>query len=260
MFLTGVWNDRALAKTRLAWLIENLGLKEAEDGFAIEPPIAGVSCITPADIPESAPAAPVARDRRPAPRRIPRSSPPAPRSSVRSVTRNLPADFQRHGEDSVGQGEVIHKLLEELSNGTLTTDRQPLNAEIERLLRLNGLDMSLSANLLSAISKLRSEAEVWSIVSPQRNSFAELPVMYRDGGGTIHTGRIDRVIVNDDEVRIYDYKTFAVNRKELPDLVRAYHQGQLKYYGEAMRKLYPGKKVSTFLVFTALPLVVPAGS
>ncbi len=260
MFLTGVWNDRALAKTRLAWLIESIGLKEAEGGFAIEPPIAGVSCVTPADIPESLPAASVARDRRPAPRRIPRPSPPAPRSTIRGVTRNLPADFQRHGEDSVGQGEVIHKLIEEISSGTLTAEGSQLSAEVTRLLRLNGIDLSLSSSIISMVQRLVSDADCLAVIRPQLDSFAELPVMYRDGEDTIHTGRIDRVIVTSEEVRIYDYKTFAVNRKELPELVRAYHQGQLRYYEEAMRKLYPQKKVSSFIIFTALPKAVPAHS
>ncbi len=259
MFLSGVWNSRALTKTRLAWLIENLGLNETEDGFAFEPPIPGVTCITPASVPEPSSPAPVARDRKPAPRRIPLPSLPAPRPSLRAITRNLPADFQRHGEDSVGLGEVIHRLLEEISNGTLTADRRPLAAEIERLLRLNGLDMSLSASLQSAISDLQSEPEVWNIVRRRPGSFAELPVMYRDATGAIHTGRIDRVIVTDAEVRIYDYKTFRVGKKDAPSLAYEYYEGQLKYYEAACSRLYPGKKVSTFIVFTALPLILSAG-
>jgi ATP-dependent helicase/nuclease subunit A len=258
MFLTGVWCDRALSKSRLAWLIENIGLNETDDGFAVEPPIPGVTCATSSDIPEPAAPAPIARDKKPAPRRIRRLPSTAPRPSVRAVTRNLPSDFQRNA-DSIGLGEVIHKLLEEISNGALAAERQPLTAEVQRLLRLNGLHAAVSANLQSAISNLQSHDGVWDVVRPQPNSFAELPIMYRDADDTIHTGRIDRVIVTENEVRIYDYKTFKVTKKDIQELAHEYHEGQLKYYEEAMRKLYPGRKVSSFLIFTAIPLIVPAG-
>jgi len=114
-------------------------------------------------------------------------------------------------------------------------------------------------SLQSAISDLQSEPEVWNIVRRRPGSFAELPVMYRDATGAIHTGRIDRVIVTDAEVRIYDYKTFRVGKKDAPSLAYEYYEGQLKYYEAACSRLYPGKKVSTFIVFTALPLILSAG-
>ena len=141
-----------------------------------------------------------------------------------------------YDHESIGLGEVIHKLLEEISNGTLTADRQPLAAEITRLLRLSGLDAPLSANLQSAISNLQSEVAVWDIIRPQPGSFAELPIMHSDRE-TVHTGRIDRVIVTGDEVRIYDYKTFSVVKKDIPALAREYYEGQLRFYEEALRKL-----------------------
>jgi len=259
MFLTGTWNERTLKKTRLEWLVEHLGLHETNSGFALNPELPNVLCVSPQDIPDVTAPRPVAADK-PVPRRVPRPLSLAPRPSVRSVTRNLPRDFQQQGEEGVGLGEIIHRLLEEISDGKLTTDIEPLTTEIDRLLRLNGLDSSLSANLQSAIYNLQSEAEVWDIIKPQPNSFAELPIMYRDAGGTVLTGRIDRVILTADEVRIYDYKTFKIAKKDIPTLAAEYYDGQLKYYEEAVRRLYPGRKVSSFLIFTALPLIVKAES
>jgi ATP-dependent helicase/nuclease subunit A len=82
--------------------------------------------------------------------------------------------------------------------------------------------------------------------------------MYRDADGTVCTGRIDRVIVTETEVRLYDYKTFDVRKKDIPELVHKYYDGQLKHYEEACRKLWPRRKVASFLIFTALPAVVQA--
>jgi ATP-dependent helicase/nuclease subunit A len=260
MFLTGTWNERTLRKTRLEWLVQHLGLRETETGFALDPPLPSVTCCAAADIPGSVPPAPVARDRESRPLR--RVSPPfsvLPPPSIRSVTRNLPRDFRQHGDESIGLGEVIHKLLEEISNGNLTASSSQLTAEIQRLLRLAGLPFSLSAFIESTVHSLMSNVAVWDIIKPQPDSLAELPIMHRDASGTVLTGRIDRVIVADDEVRIYDYKTFGVAKKDIPALAREYHEGQLKFYEQALRKMHPSKKISSFLIFTALPLIVPAG-
>jgi ATP-dependent exoDNAse (exonuclease V) beta subunit len=260
LFLTGTWGVKSLVDTRLTWLVELLGLHEEGDGFAIEPDLPGTTCITPAQIPETTMPAPLARDamREDAPRRVPRPSPPVPRPSIRAVTRHTPSDHATYDHESIGLGEVIHKLLEEISEGKLTADSSQLTAEIGRLLRLAGLPDSLSASLQSTIYNLQSEIAIWSIIAPQPNSFAELPITYSDGE-TIFTGRIDRVIVTENEVRIYDYKTFKVREMDIQALVREYYDGQLKYYEAACSRLYPGKKVSTFLIFTALPEIVPAG-
>ncbi len=260
LFLTGIWGVKSLVDTRLTWLVELLGLHEEGDGFALEPDVSGTTCITPADIPDVGSPAPTARDAEPA--RPVRQSPIVNRQSsvpvIRAVTRHTPSDHATYDHESIGLGEVIHKLLEEISEGKLTADSSQLTAEIGRLLHLAGLPDSLSASLQSTIYNLQSEITIGDIIKPQPNSFAELPITYSDGE-TIFTGRIDRVIVTESEIRIYDYKTFAVSRKELPELTRAYYDGQLRFYEEAMHRLYPNKKVSSFLIFTALPIIIPAG-
>jgi ATP-dependent helicase/nuclease subunit A len=256
LFLSGIWRERR-GDSPLSWLEEHLGLEEDGHGFRLKEEIPGVHCLTARDIPAAAPAPALKKQPKPPVRTAPITPEPAP--SIRAVTRNLASDFQRHGEDSIGLGEIIHKLLEEVSNGTLTADRQPLTAEIQRLLRLNGLDVSLSTSIESTVHSLVSNVPLWDIIKAQPNSFAELPIMYRDADDMIHTGRIDRVIVTDGEARVYDYKTFKVTKKDIPELAHEYYEGQLKYYEEAVRKLYPDRKVSSFLIFTAIPFIVPAG-
>jgi ATP-dependent helicase/nuclease subunit A len=252
LFLSGIWNARR-QNTSLAWLEEHLGLQEVDRGFRLAPEIPGVHCLTAQDIPAPAPAPAEKKAPKPPVRTAPLAPQPAP--TVRAITRNLPRDRKQHDEQAIGLGEVIHSILEKVSRGTLSADRETLTAEIDRLLRHHGLASSLSANLQSAISNLQSETSIWSIIAPQPNSEAELPIMYSDGA-TILTGRIDRLIVSDGEVRIYDYKTFPVKRQDIPALAKEYHDGQLRYYADACRRLYPGKKVSTFLIFTALPELV----
>jgi ATP-dependent helicase/nuclease subunit A len=269
LFITGVWYKKR-ADTVLGWLEELLGLKEDGAGFNLEPSIPGICCLTAQDVRDMTETKDITgiRSRIPdcipsPPRRHTAPITPEPGATIRAVTRNLAIDFQKFGEDSVGLGEVVHKLLEMISKGTLSASldhstTRPLGyltSEIQRLLRLRGLDPSLSESIHSSLLALHS-SPVWSVVKPQPDSFAELPVMFRDGD-TIITGRIDRLIVSPDEVRIYDYKTFPVKKKDIPELARQYHDGQLRHYADPCRKLYPGKKVSTFLIFTALPEIVP---
>ncbi|MBM3322320.1 hypothetical protein FJY69_02410, partial [candidate division WOR-3 bacterium] len=256
LFITGVWYKKR-EDTVFGWLEEHLGLREEDGDFKLKPGIPGVHCLTAERIPAAAPARGFETKPQPKPRVASARISPEPAPTIRAVTRNLAIDFQSFGEDAVGIGEVMHKLLEGISKGRLTADGPQLAAETERLLRLRGLDPSHAGRLQSAILNLQSATDVWSIILPQPDSFAELPVMFKDDD-TILTGRIDRLIVSHDEVRIYDYKTFPVKKKDIPDLVRQYHDGQLRHYAAACRRLYPGKKVSTFLIFTAVPEVVPA--
>jgi len=255
LFLSGIWTPRR-QNTTLAWLEEHLGLEEAGTGFQLRPELPGVHCLTAEDIPASAPAPAEKKAQKPRVMTEPLPSEPGPR--VRPITRNLPHDRRKHDEQTIGLGEVAHSILEKISKGTLNPDPESLVAEIARLLRLAGLDPSLSADLQSTISNLQSEVSVWEIVKPRPGALAELPIMYSDGE-TVLTGRIDRVVISDDDVRIYDYKTFPVKKKDIPALAKEYHDGQLRYYADACRRLYPGKKVSTFLIFTALPEVVKTG-
>ncbi len=257
LFITGVWH-KSRTNTLLNWLEEHLGLQEDGNGFSLKENIPGVHCLTPEDIPAAVPARKLGARPQPKPRVATVRISPEPAPTIRAVTRNLAIDFRDFGEEAVGTGEVMHKLLERISRGTLTADSAQLTAEIERLLRLHGLDLSLVGTLHSALCTLHSDTSVWSVIRPQPDSFAELPVMFTDGE-TILTGRIDRLIVSRDEVRIYDYKTFQVKKKDIPALARQYHDGQLRHYAAACRKLYPGRRVSAFLIFTSLPEIVPAG-
>jgi ATP-dependent helicase/nuclease subunit A len=260
LFLTGIWGVKSLVDTRLTWLVELLGLHEEGDGFALEPELPGTTCITPAQIPETPTPAPLARDgkAKEVPRRVPRPSPLAPRPSIRAVTRHTPSDHATYDHESIGLGEVTHKVLEEISSGALDPRPTSLAPEVARLLRLAGLPDSLSSSVESTVHSLESNVAVWDIIKPHPGSFAELPITYSDGE-TIFTGRIDRLIVTDTEVRIYDYKTFRIAKKNIPALAKEYYDGQLKYYEAACSRLYPGKKVSTFLIFTALPESVQTG-
>jgi ATP-dependent exoDNAse (exonuclease V) beta subunit len=57
-------------------------------------------------------------------------------------------------------------------------------------------------------------------------------------------------------ISIYDYKTFPVTEKDIPDLVEKY-KTQMSIYQKAVSNLFPNYTVKTFLVFTACGKIQP---
>jgi ATP-dependent helicase/nuclease subunit A len=261
LFLAGALHKRSLTNTWLAWLAEHLGLVPGEFRFEPDLGIPGVTCINAEAIPE-----PGARPQaKPAARKHLKARPaiatPPPR--VQPISRNIEFDRAREGHDDIGLGDAVHRLLELLSLGKVAP------AEVDAA--LSTIDnrhstIVVPANLTSAITNLASDIvpgvlkhvqrliadkAAWSIIAPRKDAETELPVMYSDGE-TVWTGRIDRVIFDVDEIRIYDYKTFTVPDDKLDAVAQEYHDQQLFHYAAALKRMYPEREVSTWLVFTGL--------
>lgn len=260
LILTGTLHDRAERNSRLMWMIDALGLRPAELALGDDVELEGVTVRAASDVPILPPFAPKVREK---PHKVllrKVAVPPPPR--VVQIARYLPRDLVRPQPELRGMGEVIHTVLERISLGTVATDTETLEAEVRRLLvkrRLGPTELEAQAGkVMKQLAGLRANDEAWSIIAQQDNAEAELPVLYTDGD-TVYSGRIDRVIFDEDEIRIYDYKTFPVNAEELDSVVREYHDHQLFHYAAALKRMYPKKRVRTHLLFTSLPSLVPTG-
>lgn len=255
LFLTGIWDKATLKGTKLEWLIAHLGLKREKTGFELGVNIPGLSCITAKEIPEVVPSRPQEKKQEALIRKeLITTNLPSP---IRAVTRFSPDELRKHSDETIGMGEVLHRLLELIARGNLDPFSPQLERETIRLLWINHTPaekiQSLTADIKKHISRLTS-SPVWEIVKPQPDSFSELPIMFNDGK-TIWTGRIDRVILQPDAVHIYDYKTFTVKKEEIPKLKEEYCSNQLVYYVRACAEIFPNRAVKAFLVFTALPAI-----
>ena len=83
------------------------------------------------------------------------------------------------------------------------------------------------------------------------NSKAEVAISGLVGERVVN-GKIDRLIVNDDEVIIVDFKT---NRPPPADAegVSPQYKKQLALYKELIARTYPNKQVKTALLWTDIP-------
>src|SRR4030043_1547794 len=178
----------------------------------------------------------------------------------RDVTEDLDIRV-KHGEDWVLLGRVFHNLFEELSKGIITPD------EIDRraltLLRNDIYIKKDMERLMDIIKKDFEKLEISGFLKdvvlppqaalPQTNSCAELPFILQRGN-TVFKGRIDRIIIKDNTANIYDYKTFPVSEKELPELIDKY-RFQMDIYRSAVEKIL-SLKTKGYLLFTHTPLLV----
>lgn len=161
----------------------------------------------------------------------------------------------KHGEDWVLLGKVFHKLFEEISRGLMEIDDIEKRAHI--LLRAeiyNEKELDKIGKIIKGdFEKLSASGYIKDIVLPMKASYVELPFILQKGK-TIYRGRIDRIILKDNVAHIYDYKTFPVKEKELPELLDKY-RFQMDTYKEAAGKIFR-LKAKSYLLFTHTPLLV----
>lgn len=266
LFLTGTWDRKNSdkieenGKTKLDWLKAHLGLTFDRESFRLNEPIDGVFCVNATALPDAPTPSQKAKEK-PLPQIKKGPVPDGIITLIRSVTRYTPQDQIRHHPEAIALGDVFHRLFELLSSEKLSVESPELLTEVTRLLHQNLIPRDrlekLARLVINQIHRLRN-SPIWEVIKPQPNSFAELPLMYHDGN-TLWTGRIDRLIVSEDEVRIYDYKTFPVKEKEIPMLKQEYYENQLKHYAAASAAMFPDRKIKTFLVFTTSLRIEPVG-
>ena len=159
----------------------------------------------------------------------------------------------KHGEDWLALGIVFHRLFEEISKGII--DYREITGRTDILLSneftLRKRIEKYRKIILNDFKKLDDSGLLGEIILPRDNSYAELPFTLQKGN-RIYKGRIDRIIIKDDTVYIYDYKTFPVSDREMEALMDKY-RFQLNIYSEACRNLF-SRKTESFIVFTHKPV------
>ena len=152
------------------------------------------------------------------------------------------AELQRR----VRRGNLLHKLLQHLPD--VAPDAREHYAR--RAIRREGFDEGLWAELHAVLDA----PQFARFFAP--GGLSEVPVIARiESLGRLISGRIDRLAVTADEVMVLDYKT-GHNWPEATAQADPGHVLQLAAYREAVRQVYPGRKVRAALLWTAAPKLV----
>lgn len=140
------------------------------------------------------------------------------------------------------RGTIIHKLLQYIS----TIDEPQRQNAAHNFLTTQLPDFSDKEieNIISEVLKLcQTYPEIFNMYS-----MAEVPII-GEVEGKIISAKIDRLVIEKDRVIIVDYKTnrpAASNLSEVPDI----YINQLNTYRALLQKLYPEKKVESYILWT----------
>ncbi|MBI4687580.1 MAG: PD-(D/E)XK nuclease family protein [Nitrospirae bacterium] len=268
LILTGCYDDKE-NQSFLTFLKQGLGLTKNEEGYRMEAEVNGLSVLTEQDIDALYRKISAEGKRAEKERQLPGIPSELPNFPAvvskepqwRAVTEAVKIRRQ-HGKEWLFIGDVMHKVFEEISKGTLKEG--DITERGNKLLALKGIVKTEREGLLKIIENdiaiLKGKDIYQDIILPQENAYAELPFILEVEQKTltpesqspipvVYSGRIDRVIVKDGWYHIYDYKTFPAEEKDLEYLLKEY-SFQLSIYRKAVKELFNTKNVKSFILFT----------
>ncbi len=155
-------------------------------------------------------------------------------------------------EDGMIRGLVIHQYLEWLC-------REPQLDAHNAIQRLTG--QATADQLAAWWQEARHNFDhpsLNAIFNPAAGmqSYSELPLLYRYHGQTVN-GVIDRLLINDQQIHVIDYKTHQyIDDAHLEEIAGRYVT-QMKLYAEGIRRLWPNHQIKASLLFTACARLWP---
>jgi ATP-dependent helicase/nuclease subunit A len=87
------------------------------------------------------------------------------------------------------------------------------------------------------------------------DALAEAPIAATLPDGRVVAGAVDRLCIGPDLVRVIDFKTGRGVPADLAGVPKA-HRAQMEAYAEALKVIFPGRKVEASLLYTSAPLLI----
>ncbi|SFT82240.1 DNA helicase/exodeoxyribonuclease V, subunit A [Pseudovibrio denitrificans] len=153
------------------------------------------------------------------------------------------------------RGRIVHRLLEFLPD--LPEDQRIVSAERFLASSLPERFEDKRERLLDDVLGTLGTPEFAELFSA--NGRAEVPIQGmltgEDGKPVEIFGLIDRLLVNDEEVIILDFKTNAYVPRSVQDVSETY-VAQLAVYRKLLSELYPDKRIRALLLYTSGPRLI----
>jgi ATP-dependent helicase/nuclease subunit A len=248
LFLFGRWDSRP--NSFMGLLKYGLDIKKTETDFSMEEEVPGLCILNEESITMHSKHMGHRPASRPALKRI-QATPCTLKKQPAWQGVTDTADIQRrHGKDWLILGDILHRIFEGISKRTIHPDN--ISDRASFMLASKGLQQSEITDKLTVIEHQIStlqDAGIWqNIIMPREDAYTELPFVLKKEG-EVYSGRIDRIIRDNNSYKIYDYKTFPVQDKEIEYYLEGYAM-QLNVYKEAVRTLFNVQDVSAFIIFT----------
>ncbi len=152
-------------------------------------------------------------------------------------------------ETAARRGAIIHRVLERLS-GSGSADAATVRGALWQEWAGQVSEEEFEAYWAEARGVLDAPAlRQFFDGASYDQARNEMPMLYAVDGRHVY-GIVDRLVWRGDEITLLDYKTHRLTRAEIPAAV-ARLEPQLALYIEGIKRLWPGKSVRAFVVFTA---------
>jgi ATP-dependent helicase/nuclease subunit A len=147
------------------------------------------------------------------------------------------------------RGTLLHALFERLP-GVAPAERHSLAL---RWLERAGEEEAARTEIADAACRLIGDTQFADVFGP--DSLAEAPIAATLADGRVVAGTVDRLCIGPDLVRVIDFKT-GRNLPEDPASVPPGHRAQMEAYSEALKIIFPGRRIEASLLYTARPKLI----
>lgn len=151
--------------------------------------------------------------------------------------------------EAARRGTLLHTLFERLP-AVAVGDRRELAL---RWLERAGAEEAASEEIADAACALIVDPAYAELFSP--DALAEAPIAATLADGRVIAGAVDRLCVGSDLIRVIDFKT---GRNVPGDVaaVPATHRAQMEAYAEALKIIFPDRRVEASLLYTSGPKLI----
>ncbi len=151
-------------------------------------------------------------------------------------------------EDGRERGRAIHRFLELLCGG-MPGAALEARGRVAAELGLDAKDARLADWWNEAEKIIRAPAlRAWFDAAQYDAAYNEVPLQYQQGEALIH-GVIDRLVLRGGRCAVIDYKTHR-GAADAPQEYALRFREQLRLYAQGVARLWPGKQVEAYLLFT----------
>jgi ATP-dependent helicase/nuclease subunit A len=143
------------------------------------------------------------------------------------------------------RGTWIHQLLERLPAVEPAARAAAAGRWLERSAGVT--DPAVREEIVAQVCGILSDVALALLFGP--GSLAEAPLAATLVDGRVIAGTVDRILVEESAVSVIDFKTGRVPATDA-DIPNS-HRAQMTAYAEALRVIFPGRRVSASLLYTA---------
>jgi len=148
------------------------------------------------------------------------------------------------------RGTWIHQLLERLPAVDASARPEAADHWLERSAGVS--DPQVRAEIVAQVCGILSDPRFIDLFGP--GSLAEAPLAATLPDGRVIAGTVDRIRVEELKVSVIDFKTGRVPATDT-DIPNS-HRAQMSAYAEALQVIFPGRRVSASLLYTAGPKLI----